>query len=253
MRVTTDPLRKPGALRRFAVLCGLVGALAAVAVPFLPVQYEITTLHWPTEQGTRAVSAPLSAYQPIRLDLRVPCATARSLDARSPDPAVLLSTNPPEAEYGDLTGLRLEIQQDRLRLLVRGQQLGTARLPEGDCEITVHSDGAGTTASAGDAPIAQAAGDIRPQLTGIYSDVDGNVDEVRGLSFSAEVDDRYDSHPSPLKLGVMALAVLGCAGSLVALRRIDGVVAHRIPRRTRRWPRPTPRDALWRPHWWRGG
>ncbi|MCA1189793.1 arabinosyltransferase domain-containing protein [Saccharopolyspora sp. 6T] len=230
-------------LRWIAVVCGLIGAVAAVLVPFLPVRFEITELRWPTPQGTQAVSAPLSAYQPIRLDLEVPCATARGLDERSPDPAVLLSTNPPKAEYGDLTGLRLDVHDGQLRLISQGQQLGTAPLPAGDCTVRVHSDGRATTASVGDETFARVGGDARPQLTGIYSDVDGAVDDVRGLSFSAQVDDRYDSHPTPLKIAAMVLAVLGCAGALGALHRIDALAGRRPVRLGRGRRKPTGRDA----------
>ncbi|WP_412809327.1 arabinosyltransferase domain-containing protein [Saccharopolyspora sp. MS10] len=237
-------LRNPRSLRWFAAVSGVLGALAALLVPFLPVRYEITTLHWPTAEGTRAVSAPLAAYQPIRLDLEVPCATARGLDARSPEPAVLLSTNPPRAEYGTLTGMRLEVADGTLRLIQQGQQLGTAALPEGDCAITVRSDGDATDAELGGERFAHAPGDVRPQLTGIYSDVDGAVDEVRGLSFAAEVDNRYDSHPAPLKIAAMVLAVLGCAGSLLALHRIDALAGRRPVRAARRPLRLTGRDAV---------
>lgn len=222
----------------------MLGSLAVVLVPFLPVRYEITTLQWPTATGTQPVSAPLSAYQPIRLDLNVPCATAQGLDARSPAPAVLLSTNPPEAEHATLTGLRLEVHEGQLRLISQGQQLGTVQLPAGDCSIGAHSDGRGTGAEAGGQRFAHVAGDARPQLTGIYSDVDGAVDEVRGVSFSAEVDDRYNSHPTPLKLAVVAVAVLGWVGGLLALHRIDALAGRRPARHARgRW-RPTGRDAV---------
>ncbi|MCX2729350.1 arabinosyltransferase domain-containing protein [Saccharopolyspora sp. NFXS83] len=238
-----EPKPSERSLRRIAAVSGLLGVLAALLVPFLPVRYEVTELRWPTAGGTQAVSAPLAAYQPLRLDFDVPCATARALDARSPEPAVLLSTNPPEAEYGTLTGLRLEVHDGTLRLLSQGQQLGTAPLAAGDCAISVHSDGTATNAEVGGERFAHVPGDARPQLTGIHSDVDGAVDDVRGLSFSAEVDDRYNSHPTPLKIAAMALAVLGCAVALWALHRID-VSAGRTPvRRARgRW-RPTGRDA----------
>ncbi|WP_246025566.1 arabinosyltransferase domain-containing protein [Saccharopolyspora antimicrobica] len=230
-------------LRWLAGLAGFLGTLAALAVPFLPVQHQITTLEWPTEQGTRPVSAPLAAYSPIRLDLQVPCSTARGLDARSADPAVLASTNPPKSHYGDLTGLRLEVQDRQLRLSVQGRQLGTAKLPDGDCTIVVYSDGNGTSAQIDDNQIAHLAGNTRPQLTGIYSDVDDQLDDVRGLSFAAEVDNRYDTSPTPLKLGIMALALLGCTGSLVALRRIDLSAAHRPRRLSHRPWRLNARDA----------
>ncbi|WP_295146583.1 arabinosyltransferase domain-containing protein [Saccharopolyspora sp.] len=239
----SELFRNARSLRWFAVACGVLGALAAVLLPFLPVRYEITTLQWPTAQGTQAVSAPLSAYQPIRLDLDMPCSTAQGLDARTPGPAVLLSTNPPEAEYGTMTGLRLEVQDGQLRLISQGRQLGTTELPAGDCAIGVHSDGHSTDAEAGGARFAHVGGDARPQLTGIFSDVDGQLDDTAGMSFSAEVDDRYDSHPTPLKIAAMAVAVLGTAGAVFALHRIDALAGRKPVRRSRgRW-RLTGRDA----------
>lgn len=232
----SELFRNARSLRWFAVVCGVLGALAAVLLPFLPVRYEITTLQWPTTQGTQAVSAPLSAYQPIRLDLNMPCSAAQDLDARSPGPAVLLSTNPPEAEYGNLTGLRLEVADGQLRLISQGQQLGTTALPAGDCAIGVHSDGQSTSADVGGTRFAQVGGDARPQLTGIFSDVDGQVDDTGGMSLSAEVDDRYNSHPTPLKIAAMTVAVLGTAGALFALHRIDALAGRKPVRRARgRW------------------
>ncbi|WP_235879000.1 arabinosyltransferase domain-containing protein [Saccharopolyspora karakumensis] len=230
--------------RGWAILFGLLGSVAALAVPFMPVEHQSTTLEWPTAQGTRAVSAPLVAYSPLSLDLRVPCATARGLDARSAGPDALLSTNPPESPYGDLTGLRLDVHDGQLRLIVRGQQLGAGNLPPGDCTIAVRSDGNGTSAVVGNERIADVTGDSRPQMTGIYSQLDSAVDDVRGVAFTAEVDNRYDTSPTGLKVGVIALALLGCAGSLIALRRIDVTSAHRPRALTRaRW-RPTARDVV---------
>ena len=244
MSAPAETFRNPRVLRWVAAVCGVLSALAAVLVPLLPVQYEMTRLDWPTAQGTRSVSAPLAAYQPIKLDLSVPCSTARGLDARSAGPGVLVSTNPPQAEYGNLTGLRLEVQDGRLRLLQQGRQLGTAHLPpQGDCTITAHSDSRATDARIGDEPFAHVDGDSRPQVTGIFSDVDNAVDDTRGLSFSAEVDNRYDSHPSPLKIAAMAVAVLGCAGALFALHRLDSLAGRRPVRIKRGKWRLTGRDA----------
>lgn len=244
MRAANATVQPMSLLRRIAVVGGILSALAAVLVPFLPVTQEITTLQWPTAEGTRAVSAPLAAYQPTRLDIAVPCETARDLDARSSEPAVLASTNPPDAPYGDLTGLRLEVNDGQLRLLSQARELGTTELASGDCTVNVHSDGYGTHADVAGQQFAQTNGDTRPQLTGLYSDIDDTADATEGLSFTAEVDDRYNSHPTPLKLVVMSVAVLGCAAALLALHRIDRQQGRRPVRTKRgRW-RPTGRDVV---------
>ncbi|MGW1682344.1 arabinosyltransferase domain-containing protein [Saccharopolyspora sp. NPDC002376] len=217
----------------------------AVAVPFMPVRYDVTTLAWPTAQGTDAVSAPLAAYSPVRLDIEVPCAAARELDARSTDPAVLVSTNAPSSEYGKLTGLLLQVHDGQVALVVRGQQLGSAVLPDSECSISVHSDGHRTFAAVGDRTLAQVNDDIRPQLTGIYSDLDERIDNVRDVSFAAEVDNRYASSATLLKILVIVLAVLGFLGSLLALRRYDKSAGRRPPRiASPGWWRPTARDVV---------
>lgn len=235
--------RSAGRLKLFATVTGLLGALLALAVPFLPVQHDITTLRWPTAEGTTSVSAPLTSYSPQWLDATVPCSSARSLDARTPGPGVLLSTNPPNSDYGKITGLTLQVDNGQVALLSKGQQLNSVPIPERDCAITVHSDAFGTRASIGDQALASMAGDQRPQLTGIYSSLDESVDDVRGLSFEARVDNRYESYATTLKLVVIALAVVSFIGSVVALRRLDIRAGRRPPRLAPLgWWRPTAPD-----------
>ncbi|GAB2740609.1 arabinosyltransferase domain-containing protein [Salinifilum aidingensis] len=258
---SATPRGGPGASPRrvtlLATLLGLLGALLSLAVPFMPVNHEITTLKWPTAEGTKAVSAPLVSYQPVWLKFDMSCETARSLDARTPGTGTLLATNPPNSDYGKLTGLNLEISNGQLSLLTAGERVGSADLPAGDCAISIDSDGSSTTASVGDAQLAQLNGDQRPQVTGVYSDLDENQDPVSGTSFQARVDDRYESSPTVLKIAVMLLAVACFIGSIVCVRRLDVRAGRRPPRLVPRgWWRPTFRDtsvigvlALW----WIGG
>ena len=107
----SGPKREPSAkrLKLFASILGLLGTVLSLAVPFVPVSYDITTLKWPTAEGTKSVSAPLVAYSPVWLNADVPCTAVRSLDARTNGPATLLSTNPPSSDYGKLTGLILQV------------------------------------------------------------------------------------------------------------------------------------------------
>ncbi|GAA0527753.1 arabinosyltransferase domain-containing protein [Saccharopolyspora thermophila] len=232
----------PRSARRWAALLGLLSAVLAVAVPFLPVEHEITTLRWPTAEGTHSVSAPLVSHAPLWLTAEVPCRAARDLDARTSGPAVLVSTNAPSSFYGGMTGLSLQVDAGKVVLWSRGRQAGAVPVPDGDCVISVRADATGTSAAVAGAPFAVVSGDQRPQLTGIFSQLDSAVDDVRGLAFEARVDDRFASRPTPLKIAAMVLEVLAFLGAVVALRRIE---VRRAPRGLPPgWWRPGPRDVV---------
>ncbi|MBE9374512.1 arabinosyltransferase domain-containing protein [Saccharopolyspora sp. HNM0983] len=226
-----------------ATIFGLVGAVLALLVPFLPVNHDVGTLKWPTEQGTRSVSAPLVSYSPLWLESETPCSAARSLDARTDGPATLLSTNPPSSDYGSLTGLGLQVDGGQAVLLSQGQQVATEALPPGDCSIALRADAEGTTATIDGTEWVEMRGDQRPQLTGIFSELDAAADDISGVSFEARVDNRFASYATPLKIAVMLGAVAAFAGSIVCLRRLD-VLARRQSVRLvpRKWWKPTLRD-----------
>jgi arabinosyltransferase C len=230
-------------LRFWATVLGLVGTTLALAVPFLPVNNDVTTLQWPTVQGgTRAVSAPLVSYSPLWLDASLPCASARSLQARQGS-GILLSTNPPSSEYGKLTALTLQVSNNQLALLDRGQHLSSVLLTPENCTIRLHSDGFATTASVGGQQLASVQGDQRPQLTGIYSDLNSATDNTQGLTVQARVDTRYDSFPTVWKIAAIVGAVVAFAGAVVTLRRLDTRAGRRPPRLAPPgWWKPTLRD-----------
>ncbi|RKT82852.1 arabinosyltransferase C [Saccharopolyspora antimicrobica] len=231
-------------LRLSAATLGIVGTVLALLIPFLPVKHDVTTLKWPTAEGTRSVSAPLVAYSPLWLDAEVPCAAVRSLDERTAGPGMLLSTNPPSSDFGKLTGLVLQVDNGQVALFSKGRQVSTTQLPPGDCTIAVRADASGTTATVGGKQWAHVLGDQRPQLTGVYSALDNAVDDVRGLSFEARVDNRFSTEPTVLKAVMMALTVAAFIGSVVCLRRLDVRAGRRAPRLAPTgWWKPTLRDA----------
>lgn len=221
---------QPRTLRILAAVFGVVGAVLAVAIPLLPVTQKITTLDWPTQQGTRAVSAPLTAQAPVKLDATVPCQTARDLDGRVDGPATLFNTNPQNSDYGKLTGMSLQVNNGLITLVTQGQQLGTVPLPPTDCQVKVHSDASGTTATAGPNKLASADGDHRPQMTGIYSDLKSGQDDTRGLSFSAQVDNRWDTDATPVKWAAIILSVACFIASVFCMHRMDQIAGRRAPR-----------------------
>ena len=241
---TTSSQRSPKQLKLWASVLGLLGAVLSLAVPFLPVNYDVATLKWPTAEGTKPVSAPLVSFSPLWLNASFPCDAARSLDGRTNGPADLVSTNAPTSDYGKITGLSVQIDNGQLTVLSKGQQLGSETLPAGPCTINVHSDAGKTTATVGDKRVVNIQNeDRRPQLTGVYSSLDSKFDNVQGVSVQARVDNRYESSATPIKIAAMGLAVLCFIGSIVALRRLDTRAGRRPPRLAPRgWWKPTLRD-----------
>ena len=61
--------------------------------------------------------------------------------------------------------------------------------------------------------------DFRPQIVGVFTDLAGPAPP--GLSFSATVDTRYSSSPTPLKMAAMILGVVLTGAALIALHVLD--------------------------------
>ncbi|MGH3873675.1 MAG: arabinosyltransferase domain-containing protein [Pseudonocardiaceae bacterium] len=233
--------------RLAAAVLGLLGALLAVVVPLLPVVQNTTVITWPRPGGIAPVNAPLVTFQPQSLTATIPCAAATSVDARSAQPASLLTTTPPGAPDGAAVGMVLQVADGQLTLISRGQALGTAPLDPASgaqCLIKVASDATGTTASAGPTRFVTVNQDVRPQVTGIYSVIDDDLDPVTGLAVQITADTRFQSTPHPIKLAAMLLAALAVLTSLILLHRLDGRIGRRAPRLLPSgWWRPTGRDA----------
>ncbi|MPZ64834.1 MAG: arabinosyltransferase [Pseudonocardiaceae bacterium] len=230
-------------MRLAATVLGLLGALLAIAVPLLPVVQDTAVINWPAGDGVAPVNAPLAAYQPQELSATVPCATAASLDARSPEPAPLVATTPPASSDGAEVGMLLQVADGNVAAISRGQLLGTAALPPGPCDVQVDSSVAGTTVTVGDRQVVDLDADVRPQVVGIYSALDATADPVDGLGVQITPDTRFQSVPHPVKFTAMGLAALAVLASLMLLHRLDQRVGRRAPRLAPPgWWMPTGRD-----------
>ncbi len=122
----------------------------------------------------------------------------------------------------------------RLRAILRDTALLSLPLDDlrGCTEIVVTSDSQGTTAAVAGIPDQQATvvdGDVRPQMVGVFTDLQGTP--PAGLDVRADLDSRFSSSPTLIKLVAMIGAVLATIVSLVALHRLDGIDG----RRTRRF------------------
>ncbi len=226
---------------------GLAAAALALAVPFLPVQQSTEVLRWPTAaNGTAPVTSPLVTLRPLRLDATVSCASIRDLDARSSAPAAMFSTTPPASPDGPTVGMAVTVNDGVVTVDNRGRKLAEVIVPSGACTLGVASDATRTTVTIGSTTLVDLAGDERPQVVGVYSQLDSTRDTVADTSVEVTVDNRFDSVPTPLKTATGVLAVLALLLTLWALRRVDDGDGRRISRGGWR-----PWLGGWRP--WHGG
>ncbi|MFE3289585.1 arabinosyltransferase domain-containing protein [Rhodococcus sp. NPDC059234] len=238
-----SPLRTA---RLIAIVAGLLGTVLAVLAPLLPVAQQTASVSWPQNGSLTSVDAPLISYEPLALDIHIPCATAAALP---PGGDTLVSTAPKQAPDSELAGLTVKVGSDADRtvsVVLRNSQLiaaPLAALTSGGCTaIVVHSDATHTTATfagmpEGTAPVtADVPGDVRPQMVGIFSDLQGAA--PAGLQVRAEVDSRFSSSPTLFKLLAMIVGVLATLLALVALHRLDDVDGRRARR-------------FFPSHWWK--
>ncbi len=195
--------------------------MLALLTPLLPVRQDRAVLDWP-QAGQTSVEAPLVSYEPLRLDLTVPCPVLR--DATG----TLVSTIPMESDQASAKGLIVAVRDGSLTVLLRDVPLLSAPVAEiGDCDaVRVTSEATATSAEivgvnrADGTPFrATVTRDIRPQMVGVFTEL--AQDRLDGIRLHAEIDSRFSSSPSVLKLAAMIVAVLSTIVALIALHLLD--------------------------------
>ncbi len=214
--------------RTVAVVAGVLGTLLAILTPLLPVKQTTAELNWPQNGVMASVQAPLIGYVATDLDISVPCQAAAGL---TPAKSVLLSTVPKQAPKAVDRGLLIELVNDDLVLVVRNVPVVVAPLAQvlgPDCQkltFTAHADRVtaefvgltyGPNAEKPGSPLTgtRSGYDFRPQIVGVYTDLAGPA--PAGLDFSATIDTRFSSAPTPLKLAAMILGVMLTAAAIGA-------------------------------------
>nr|WP_280443473.1 arabinosyltransferase domain-containing protein [Nocardia brasiliensis] len=224
--------------RIIALVAGLLGALFAIATPFLPVTQTTAVLNWPQTTTLGNVQAPLMSQVPIDLKATIPCSTVAQLPERG---GMLLATAPPQGDRAALEALFIRVSETSVDVIDRNAVVVSA--PRADMEqcssLVLTSDhdrtravfeGLTTTVTK---PVAGGAeeqvqvpvegslnGDLRPQVVGVFSDLKGAA--PAGLGFTMTVDTRFSTSPTLIKLIAMIAAVLCTLVALAALARLDG-------------------------------
>ncbi|WP_226434987.1 arabinosyltransferase domain-containing protein [Rhodococcus yananensis] len=218
-----------------ALICASIGVLAALAVPFLPVTQTQASISWPQAGSTASVTAPLVTYAPVDLDIAVPCEIAQTATGTT-----IVSTSPPGAPDAERYGLvaRVTAGDDRpatLEVISRNMMLASVPVDDlsgAGCAVTVHFTPertvAAVTGSAGADTEQVFDRDLRPQMVGVFTGLDGDLPD--GLSVTADLDTRFTSSPTWIKLVAMIVAVLATIVSLWSLHRLDALDGRRSRR-----------------------
>lgn len=215
-----------------ALISGLISVVCAILIPILPVSQTTAEFSWPQNDSTTAVNAPLPGYYPQSLDATIPCSVFDDLDPDSGQ-HVLLSTAPETAGTDARDrGLFVTAAGGNVEIRSRNVVVATATLAAltGDqgCEqLKIHSDGEVTSATfeglasenGPDTGGAVTDRDLRPQVVGIYSSLQGPPPD--GLSAHVDVDSRYSTTATALKVAAVVLGIVALIAALIALHRLD--------------------------------
>ncbi|WP_040864259.1 arabinosyltransferase domain-containing protein [Nocardia exalbida] len=234
-------------IRLIALLSGLLGFLLALLTPILPVRQDRASVDWP-EPGAASVAAPLVSYEPLRLRATLPCSLVSELAAGG----TVLSTVPVASGQAASKGLVVSVADGVLSAVLRDIPLLSAPLAEvGSCAtIGIESNAAATTLELtgvtrqDGTPFRTTIGrDVRPQLVGVFTDLDAG--RLAGAQVHADIDSRFSSTPTPLKLAAMLAAAVFTLIALVALHLLDTTDGRKARRfLPAHWWRVTPADGV---------
>ena len=227
-------------VRLIAVLAGIAGALLCALVPLLPVNQTTAVINWPQGVGADGfvgdVTAPLVSGAPRAIDVSIPCRAIATL----PDSGGLVfATVPPGGIDASRNGVFVRAGADSVVVAFRDTVAAVApraAVESGACSTlhvwanpgAVGADFIGIPGATGTLPA-----DKKPQVAGLFTEL--RTPAEPGLSARVDIDTRFITAPTTLKLAAMSLGVLCVIASIVALAVLDRQSARRLPRRWHRF------------------
>ena len=242
--MSSDRAQSSRIARLVAILAGVLGVVLCALTPLLPVRQTTATILWP--QGVDPgglvgnITAPLVSGAPESLDVSIPCAAIATLP---PAGGLVFATNPADGIDASRNGLFVRANTDSVFVAFRDQVAAVApraKVASGACSTVrawanpgaVGADFVGIPGATGTLPP-----DKKPQVTGIFTDL--KVPVQQGLSARIDIDTRFVTTPTALKLAVMVAGIACVIASILALTVLD---------RRRIGPLPGARHRLLR-HW----
>ena len=202
--------------RLLLLLLAALSLLSSVAFVLAPVERPEAVYSWPSAPGdATAVAIPLMVGRPAQMTASIDCAVARDAEPGT----VLLSTTPLEGLPGadPLPGLRVEVDDDSLRIRTGETDLQPQPLPGDDCVWELVSAEASTVLLLDGDTVEERAGDLRPTVAGVFTE----VADADGLSVEVIADTVFQTSPTWIKIAAAVVAVLSLAGALVLLLVVD--------------------------------
>ena len=222
--------------RLIAVVAGIAGVVLCGLVPLLTVKQTTATIVWPQAHGAAAaatsstspdalisdITAPLVSGAPQALDVSIPCRTIATLPAAG---GLVFSTIPPAGIQATRNGLFVTANADAVVVAFRDSVAAVAprsAVASGACStlhVWANVGGAGADFVGIPGATGTLAPEKKPQVAGVFTDL--KVAAQPGLSARIDVDTRFITSPTALKLGVMVLGVICVLASIVALAVLD--------------------------------
>jgi arabinosyltransferase A len=221
--------------RLIAIVAGVLGLFLCALAPLLPVNQTTATIQWPqavdSDGNISSVTAPLVSGAPRSLDVVIPCQTVATLPA---DGGLVFATIPPGGIDAGRNGLFVRAYEDNVVVAFRDSVAAVAprdAVESGACSAVhlwanvgeVGADFVGIPGAAG-----TLASENRPQIAGIFTELE--VPAESGVSATVDIDTRFITAPTTLKLAVMILGVACVVASIVALALLDRISGRRIHR-----------------------
>ncbi|MET0758459.1 MAG: arabinosyltransferase domain-containing protein, partial [Mycobacterium sp.] len=223
-----------------AVVAGIAGVLLCALAPLLPVKQTTATIVWPQAPGpdglVSQIIAPLVSGAPQALDVSIPCRAIATLPAAG---GLVFSTVPSGGIDASRNGLFVRANADVVVVAFRDSVAAVAprdTVAAGACStLHIWADVGGAGADFVGIPGATGtlAAEKKPQIAGVFTDLE--VAAQPGLSARIDVDTRFITSPTALKLAAMVLGVACVVASIAALAVLDRRSGRRLPGAWRRF------------------
>ncbi|WP_442891912.1 arabinosyltransferase domain-containing protein [Corynebacterium sp. Marseille-Q4381] len=228
----------------------MLSFLLLVLVPLLPVNQVQSSLDWPQNNSIQAVNAPLISLAPQEVEITVPVA---AVDHLRPGESVILGTLPESSQEAFDRGLFITAPGGGLVVSSLNEvvfELTPAEvqaLPD-DAKLELHqTHEAMTVRIPGTSHKEEAEDDYRAQFTGFYTELDPASEQLlidAGLAAHIDINSRFTSTPSAVKMFAMIAGLISALAGLWALGRLDSLNRRSIPFFGEQWRTFRPLDAL---------
>ncbi|MCQ4624468.1 arabinosyltransferase domain-containing protein [Corynebacterium sp. CCUG 69979] len=234
----SDPLahskRAPRNLALTAMMSGLLAFIFFALLPFLPVKQVQSSFDWPQNGSLNSVNAPLISLAPESLELTIPISVLEEL---APGQSNVLSTLPVDSTEALDRGLFVTAPSDgsvnvsslnEVVFELTAEELATL---DGDAVLEVSATDEALTVSVPGTDLSEETeDDMRPQVTGIYSELTGDAQALidTGLTAHVEINSRFTSSPSLVKWFAMIAGTIAALIALWSIARMDLLDGRRL-------------------------